>query len=82
MITKYLVDDVDFRLKEHYSKYEPMAEELKQKYDTALKEKMLSKLERDRAVAQLGGLQSTIKTMQSYKLSSKNGSIMSKNGTG
>ena len=59
-----------------------MAEELKQKYDTALKEKMLSKLERDRAVAQLGGLQSTIKTMQSYKLSSKNGSIMSKNGTG
>lgn len=41
------------RLKEHYASYEPTLTTLKQKYEVALKEKMLTKLERDRAVGQV-----------------------------
>lgn len=32
-----------------------------------MKEKMLSKLERDRALGQVSGLQSTLKSMESFK---------------
>lgn len=32
-----------------------------------MKEKMLSKLEKDRAVGQVAGLQSTLKSMESFK---------------
>ncbi|CAB3989769.1 sperm-associated antigen 16 -like [Paramuricea clavata] len=47
------------RLKKHYASYEPTLKTLKQKYEVALKEKMLTKLERDRAVGQIVGLQAT-----------------------
>ena len=41
------------RLKKHYSSYEPTLRQLKHKYELAMKEKMLTKLERDRAVGQV-----------------------------
>jgi len=46
------------RMKQHYASYEPTLKALQQKYETAMKEKMLTKLERDRAVGQIQGLQS------------------------
>jgi len=41
------------RLKKHYASYEPTLRQLKHKYELAIKEKMLTKLERDRAVGQV-----------------------------
>lgn len=38
------------RLKKHYSAYEPTLKELRNKYEIAMKEKMLMRLERDRQV--------------------------------
>ena len=55
------------RLKRHYAQYEPTLQQLKKKYEVAMKEKMLSKLEKDRAVGQVSGLQSTLKSMESFK---------------
>jgi hypothetical protein len=55
------------RLKRHYTQYEPTLQQLKKKYEVAMKEKMLSKLERDRAMGQVTGLQSTLKSMESFK---------------
>lgn len=56
-----------YRLKRHYAQYEPTLQQLKKKYEVAMKEKMLSKLEKDRAVGQVAGLQSTLKSMESFK---------------
>ena len=42
------------RLKEHFAKYEPTILELKKKYETAMKEKMLVSLERDKVQAKVG----------------------------
>lgn len=53
-----LITDIK-RLKQHYESYEPTLKALRHKYEAAMKEKMLTKLERDRAVAQIEGLQST-----------------------
>mmetsp|Transcript_21956 Transcript_21956/g.60940 ORF Transcript_21956/g.60940 Transcript_21956/m.60940 type:complete len:573 (+) Transcript_21956:173-1891(+) len=47
------------RLKKHYNLYEPTIEELRHKYEVAMKEKMLMKLERDRLLAKVEALQST-----------------------
>ena len=55
------------RLKRHYQQYEPTLQQLKKKYEVAMKEKMLSKLEKDRAVGQVSGLQNTLKSMESFK---------------
>ena len=64
-----LITDIK-RLKNHYSSYEPTLKHLKQKYETAMKEKMLTKLERDRAVGQVHGLKSTLKNIENYRGSS------------
>ena len=61
-----LITDIK-RLKNHYASYEPTLRQLKQKYETAMKEKMLTKLERDRAVGQVQGLKSTLKNMEQYR---------------
>lgn len=61
-----LITDIK-RLKRHYGQYEPTLQQLKKKYEVAMKEKMLSKLERDRAMGQVTGLQSTLKSMESFK---------------
>lgn len=59
---KRLVVDIK-RLKKHYEGFEPAHKLLKKKYDSALKEKMLMKLERDRLRAKTHSLQTTIETM-------------------
>ncbi|XP_041372163.1 sperm-associated antigen 16 protein-like isoform X2 [Gigantopelta aegis] len=61
-----LIEDFK-RLKRHFGQYEPTLQQLKSKYEVAMKEKMLAKLERDRAVGQVTGLQSTLKNIESYK---------------
>ena len=55
------------RLRNHYASYEPTLRQLKSKYESAMKEKMLTKLERDRAVGQVQGLQSTLKNLDDMR---------------
>jgi len=45
------------RLKRHYEQYEPTLTELRHKYEVAMKEKMLMRLERDRLQAKCDSLQ-------------------------
>ncbi|KAK7092902.1 sperm-associated antigen 16 protein-like [Littorina saxatilis] len=61
-----LIDDIK-RLKRHYVQFEPTLQQLKSKYEVAMKEKMLARLERDRAVGQVTGLQSTLKSVEHLK---------------
>ena len=61
-----LIDDIK-RLKRHYAQFEPTLQQLKSKYEVAMKEKMLARLERDRAVGQVSGLQSTLKSVETIK---------------
>jgi hypothetical protein len=42
------------RLKAHYAQYEPTLKELKSKYESLMKEKTLTRLERDRLAAKVG----------------------------
>ena len=53
------------RLRQHYAMYEPTLKQLKNQYESALREKMLTKLERDKAVSQIIGLQTTLKQIGS-----------------
>ncbi|CAF1275817.1 unnamed protein product [Adineta ricciae] len=57
------------RLKSHLSTYEPQLDELKTKYDSAVREKMLYKLERDKMQSELNALK--LSTSTSYQ----NGSL-------
>ncbi|XP_048664447.1 sperm-associated antigen 16 protein isoform X5 [Marmota marmota marmota] len=50
-------------LKLHYASYEPTIRVLHEKHHALLKEKMLTSLERDRAVGQISGLQATLKNI-------------------
>lgn len=61
---KRLVVDMK-RLKKHYEGFEPALKMLQQKYDSALKEKMLMKLERDRLRNSTKSLNETIATLSS-----------------
>jgi len=58
-----LITDIR-RIKDHYAAYEPTLQHLRCKYETAMKEKMLTKLERDRYSGQVQGLRSTLKTIE------------------
>ncbi|XP_072817431.1 sperm-associated antigen 16 protein isoform X3 [Vicugna pacos] len=51
-------------LKLHYASYEPTIRVLHEKHHTLLKQKMLTSLERDKAVGQIYGLQETLKHME------------------
>eukprot|EP01135_Chromosphaera_perkinsii_P010155 Nk52_evm21s2039 gene=Nk52_evmTU21s2039 len=51
-------------LRKHYGDYEPVLRTLKTKYETAMKEKMLTKLERDRLAGRLEVLESSLKTSE------------------
>ncbi|XP_015723438.1 sperm-associated antigen 16 protein isoform X1 [Coturnix japonica] len=53
------------RLKAHYASYEPVLKQLTEKYQTALRQKMLTSLERDRAVGQVTGLQAILCSLES-----------------
>ncbi|GBG88823.1 hypothetical protein CBR_g48437 [Chara braunii] len=59
------------RLREHYAKYEPTILELRTKHETALKEKMLMKIDRDRLEAKVNTLEMTIKTLEAGKSEAK-----------
>ncbi|KAJ3061445.1 Sperm-associated antigen 16 protein, partial [Podochytrium sp. JEL0797] len=50
------------RLKKHYETYEPTLKTLQSRYEAAMKEKMLIKLERDRLVGKLAVLESAVVT--------------------
>lgn len=50
-----LLNDIK-RQTNHYKNYEPTLKELRKKYEIAMKEKMLSNLERDRAVAHFNAI--------------------------
>merc|ERR1719498_198277 len=52
------------RLKRHYEQYEPTLTELRHKYEVAMKEKMLMRLERDRFLARAESLQKQLAQVQ------------------
>lgn len=53
------------RIKAHYESYEPLVKTMKEKYETALRDKVLNQLERERAVAEL----KSIKQLENLTLS-------------
>jgi len=53
------------RLKNHYSNFEPMLQMMRAKYETAMKEKMLMKLERDRLASRVGALEAQLRQLES-----------------
>lgn len=55
-----LVGDLK-HMRKHFTSYEPTLKQLSQKYQKAVTEKMLTKLERDRMAAKLDDLEATIK---------------------
>eukprot|EP00884_Botryococcus_braunii_P015050 jgi/Botrbrau1/23546/Bobra.0141s0017.1 len=55
-----LITDIE-RLKRHYSKYEPAIDELHHKYEAAMKEKMLLRLDRDRLAARVEALEGQLR---------------------
>merc|ERR1719476_1212860 len=52
------------RLKRHYEQYEPTLTELRHKYEVAMKEKMLMRLERDRFVSKAESLQKQLEQLK------------------
>jgi hypothetical protein len=52
------------RLKRHYEQYEPTLTELRHKYEVAMKEKMLMRLERDRFLSKVESLQKQLAQAQ------------------
>ncbi|XP_064015047.1 sperm-associated antigen 16 protein isoform X2 [Pogoniulus pusillus] len=53
------------KLKAHCASYEPLLKQLTEKYQTILRQKTLTSLERDRAVEQLTGLQAKLQNFES-----------------
>ncbi|KAH9524359.1 Sperm-associated antigen 16 protein [Bulinus truncatus] len=76
-----LIDDIK-RLKRHYSQYPQNMEALKIRYEAAMKEKMLANLDRDRALGQVTGLQSTIKSLEAFQVGSNEKSDFKKDVKG
>ncbi|KAH8878442.1 Sperm-associated antigen 16 protein [Schistosoma japonicum] len=58
------------RVKEHYAEYEPILRLLRQKYETAVKEKTLHRIERDRAMNQVEGLRHALTSLQKLGITS------------
>eukprot|EP00762_Andalucia_godoyi_P000031 ANDGO_02375.mRNA.1 Flagellar WD repeat-containing protein Pf20 len=54
-----LVKDIQ-RLQKHYENYEPTLNEMKRKYELAMKEKMLTKIERDKIAARADALEASM----------------------
>lgn len=55
LLVYYCVIIFMYRLKRYYVQYELILQQLKKKYEVVMKEKMLFKLEKDRAVGQVAG---------------------------
>jgi len=60
------------RLKNHYSNFEPMLQMMRAKYETAMKEKMLMKLERDRLASRVGALEAQLRQLESGRVVEQN----------
>lgn len=60
---KALMTDIK-RLKKHYASYEPTIKELRSKYEIAMKEKMMMRLEKDRSMAKVKGLEIQMSSME------------------
>ncbi|XP_072339344.1 sperm-associated antigen 16 protein isoform X2 [Scyliorhinus torazame] len=58
-----LINDIK-RLKKHYASFEPTLSKIKEKYNAAIKQKMLTSLERDRALVQMSGLQAALRAIE------------------
>ncbi|KAH9588540.1 Sperm-associated antigen 16 protein, variant 3 [Schistosoma haematobium] len=58
------------RVKEHYAEYEPILRLLRQKYETAIKEKTLHRIERDKAMNQVEGLRHALTSLQKLGITS------------
>ncbi|XP_067108250.1 sperm-associated antigen 16 protein-like [Osmerus mordax] len=58
-----LIEDIR-KLKTHCSSYEPVLRQMNEKYQVALKEKMLASLERDRALGQAHSLEASLHNTQ------------------
>lgn len=52
------------RLRKHFAHYEPTIKELRHKYEVAMKEKMLMRLERDRLAAKVESLEAQLKSLE------------------
>lgn len=61
-----LVKDIK-RLKNHVDSYEPALNELKRKYDVAMKEKMMARLDRDKMAAKVTSLEQELLAATSDK---------------
>ncbi|XP_063256177.1 sperm-associated antigen 16 protein isoform X3 [Prinia subflava] len=59
-----LISDMK-RLKAHYASYEPVLKQLSEKYQNSLTQKMLTSLERDKAMGQVTGLQAALQSLES-----------------
>ncbi|KAA0183917.1 Sperm-associated antigen 16 protein [Fasciolopsis buskii] len=56
------------KMRTHYAEYEPMLRQLHHKYEMAMKEKTLNRVERDRAIGQAEGLRSALVSFQKLGL--------------
>ncbi|KAI8897792.1 WD40-repeat-containing domain protein [Globomyces pollinis-pini] len=61
-----LISDIK-KLKKHYEEYEPALKQLQNKYEAAMKEKMLTKLERDRLSCKVTSLEQNVKNLERVK---------------
>lgn len=57
------------RLKKHYQNYEPALEELKNKYETAMREKMLTKIECEKNLNKITNLTTTLSNYETVRAS-------------
>ena len=57
------------RLKKHYQSYEPALEELKNKYETAMREKMLTKIECEKNISKISNLTTTLSNYETARAS-------------
>jgi WD40 repeat protein len=56
------------RLKKHYQTFEPALLAMRAKYETAMKDKMLMKLEKDRAFTKVSALEKQIKSYETMRM--------------
>jgi sperm-associated antigen 16 protein len=61
-----LIQDLK-KLKKHYGDYDPTLKQLQAKYEAALKEKMMAKIERDKYLLKVSLLEDTVKNLEKLK---------------
>jgi hypothetical protein len=61
------------RLKKHYSSFEPALKAMRAKYETAMKDKMLMKLEKDRLLNKITTLEETVRSLEAMKVAADEG---------